>query len=399
MNYTEQSQAAGRHIFPDLTRAFALMGIVLVNVAVIGFPIMTGYSFGGLETPLDQGAFFAINTFFFHKSYTLFSFMFGVGFAYQMQSAERHGAKFSGRYWRRVIGLALLGALHIAFIFQGDILVMYALLGSLLFLLRMASAKALRVWAISVYAIQIVIAGLFTVAVALGHKFAAEDMAEQTAEMIAQSQTSIAVFGEGAFIETIYQRITEWSEIITFGMLLQGFGVFSFFLFGLLAVRSNIISNPSAPIWRRFRRVYLPIGVIGSAFGAYLMMAGDNMMATKSMFAIFVITLFAPFSTAGYLGLIAKWAERPVTPFKTFTARGGTASLTAYLLQGLILSLIFNNYGLGLYREIGAAGCIFIALLTGIFTIIFASLWRKKFIRGPMEYILRGWTYLGSNKA
>lgn len=123
------------------------------------------------------------------------------------------------------------------------------------------------------------------------------------------------------------------------------------------------------------------------------------MMSPMSMWGMFLITFFAPFSTAGYLGLIAKWAEGPMTPFKTFMARGGTASLTAYLMQGFILSLIFNNYGFGLYHEIGAAGCIFIALLTGLFTVGFASLWRTKFTRGPMEYLLRGWTYLGSNKA
>jgi len=75
-------------------------------------------------------------------------------------------------------------------------------------------------------------------------------------------------------------------------------------------------------------------------------------------------------------------------------ARGGTASLTAYLMQGLLLSLLFNNYGFGLYRSIGAAGCIAIALIVGIFTISFSSLWRKKFARGPMEYLLRRWTYL-----
>ena len=131
---------------------------------------------------------------------------------------------------------------------------------------------------------------------------------------------------------------------------------------------------------------------------AYVFITANDMMDPKMMLAMALVTLFAPFSTAGYLGLIAKWAERPITPLKIFMARGGTASLTAYLMQGLLLSLIFNNYGLGLYREIGAAGCVLIALLTGIFTVSFASLWRKKFTRGPMEYLLRSWTYLGSNK-
>jgi uncharacterized protein len=108
-----------------------------------------------------------------------------------------------------------------------------------------------------------------------------------------------------------------------------------------------------------------------------------------------LIMLGAPFSTAGYLGLIAKWAQTPGGTFKTFLARGGTASLTAYLLQGLLLSLIFNAYGLGLFEQYGAATCIAIALAVALFSISFTSLWRTKFKRGPLEEVLRRWTYLG----
>ncbi|MEL7231763.1 MAG: DUF418 domain-containing protein, partial [Pseudomonadota bacterium] len=75
---------------------------------------------------------------------------------------------------------------------------------------------------------------------------------------------------------------------------------------------------------------------------------------------------------------------------------GGTASLTAYLLQGFLFTLVFYEYGLGLYEEIGAAACIGIALIVALFSIAFTSLWRTAFKRGPLEAILRGWTYLGA---
>ncbi|MDA8708803.1 DUF418 domain-containing protein [Hellea sp.] len=394
MNYVEQSQAAGRHVFPDLTRAFALIGIVLVNVGAIAFPMMKGYIDGGLNTPLDQAAMFSTTAFFLLKSYTLFSFMFGVGFAYQMQSAERHGTGFAGRYWRRVFGLLVLGLLHVALLFQGDILVMYAILGSILFLFRKSTVKTLKRWAISIYSFQVVLVGFG----ALAQKYVPEEMAKEIEVMKDSVIESRAVFGDGTFIESVSLRFAEWSEIIIFGMMIQGFGALAFFLFGLAAVRADIITNPSAPIWKKFRRIFLPIGIAGSLAAAYVFSTAGDMMGPDMMLAMALVTLFAPFSTAGYLGLIAKWAEGPMTPFKTFIARGGTASLTAYLMQGLILSLIFNNYGLGLYREIGAAGCVLIALLTGIFTVSFTSLWRKKFTRGPMEYLLRSWTYLGTNK-
>ena len=396
MNYLEQSQAAGRHIFPDLVRAFALIGIVLVNVGVIAYPMMNGYADGGLNTPLDEAAMFSTTAFFLFKSYTLFSFMFGVGFAYQILSAERRGASFAGRYWRRIIGLLVLGLLHVVLIFQGDILVMYAILGSILFLFRKASLKVLKIWAIAIYTLQVLVISLLALAIWMGQKYAPEEMALEEETMQLSVEKSREVFSNGSFADAVSLRFAEWGEVITFGILVQGLGALAFFLFGLAAVRAGHISNPSAPIWKKFRHLYLPIGILGSCLAAYVFStAGDQMMGPQMMFGLALVMLFAPFSTAGYLGLIAKWAEGPMTPFKTFMARGGTASLTAYLMQGLILSLIFNNYGLGLYREIGAAGCVFTALLVGIFTVSFASLWRTKFTRGPMEYLLRIWTYLG----
>lgn len=396
MNYAEQSQAAGRHIFPDLTRAFALIGIVLVNVGVIAYPMMKGYSDGGLNTPLDEAAMFSTSAFFLLKSYTLFSFMFGVGFAYQIRSAERKGAGFAGQYWRRILGLLILGLLHVALIFQGDILVTYAILGSILFLFRKAAVKTLKRWAIAIYSLQIIAIGFLAFAISMGEKYAPEDMILEKEKMEAGIAMSREAFSNGSFLEAVSFRFIEWSQVVTFGILIQGFGALAFFLFGLAAVRAGHISNPSAPIWKTFRRIFLPIGILGSLFAAYVLTtAEDQMMGPQMMLGLMLITLFAPFSTAGYLGLIAKWAEGPLTPLKIFMARGGTASLTAYLLQGLILSLIFNNYGLGYFREIGAAGCVFIALLVGVFTVSFSSLWRTKFARGPMEYILRHWTYLG----
>lgn len=394
MDYIEQNQASGRVILPDLVRAFALIGIALVNVGVIAYPMMKGYQAGGLTTPLDKSAFFTVNSLFLLKSYTLFSFMFGVGFAFQITSAQKKGAKFGARYTRRILGLLILGLLHIMFLFQGDILVIYAILGSLLFLFRNMKPRTLRSVAIGVYAFQFAVTAFLALMMWAGTTYAPEDMAGEFESMAKEVEASLAVYGNGTFAESIYLRFKEWGSVITFGLLMQGFGAFAFFLFGLSAVKSGIINDASAPIWKRFRRVFLPIGIAGSAWGAWMFLSATSVMSVEMMAGMAIITFFAPFSTAGYLGLIAKWAGGPMTPFKTFMARGGTATLTAYLMQGLLLSLIFNNYGLGLYAELGAAACTAIALLVALFTIAFTSLWRKRFERGPMETLLRHWTYL-----
>lgn len=397
MSYLQETRNAGRHIFPDLARAWALIGIALVNVGLFAWPGMKGgYAAGGLETGLDQAAFFGVNALFTMKSYTLFSFMFGVGFAYQMVSAEKAGASFAGRYWRRILGLFFFAAINITLFLQGDILFVYGVLGSFLFLFRKASAKVLIRWAIWLYVLQVILLFLFTGFTAMGHAFDPDAMAQEMERMSKLGAEAYIVYSEGTFADTVVARVTEWRDSVGFFFLIQGVGAMSFFLFGLAAVRNDTIAEPSAAFWRTSRRLYLPIGLAISAAGAWVIMNANSVMDTSMMFGLSLIALGSPFATAGYLGILAKWALAPDGPIKTFLARGGTASLTAYLLQNMVFGLIFYGYALGLYATLGAASVIGIATLVALFSIAFTSLWRTIFKRGPLEYVLRGFTYLGA---
>jgi len=177
-------------------------------------------------------------------------------------------------------------------------------------------------------------------------------------------------------------------------MPLQVPGVFGFFLLGLAGVRAGVLVNTSAALWTKSRRVYLPLGIVASIVGSYLTMSSGSPLSGGAMFGITLILVGAPLSSLGYIGLMANWSEGRVTAFKLFMARGGTSSLTTYFLQSLVLSWVFCGYGLGLYSQVGAGACIVIALATGIATISFSSVWRSKFKRGPMEELLRRWTYI-----
>ena len=121
MTYLKQNEAMGRHIFPDLVRAFALFGIVMVNVAYFAWPGPDTYSYGGDYTALDSAAIFTVDSLFLMKSYTLFSAMFGAGLAYQMMSAQRRGVAFAPRYFRRMLGLVLIGILHVSVAFVASV--------------------------------------------------------------------------------------------------------------------------------------------------------------------------------------------------------------------------------------------------------------------------------------
>jgi len=395
MNYLENNSKAGRILLPDLVRAFALLGIVLVNVAYFSFPADITYHGGGLNSGLDQAAYFGVNALFLFKSYTLFSFMFGVGLAYQMFAAERHGTSFKPSFFRRMLGLLVLGILHVTLAFQGDILILYGILGVGLFFFRNTSQKILIRTGIVLVLAQVLIALLFSLALYLGEIYSPDDMKIMTIESQQNTARVITVHARGNFIEIAASRWLDWFGMIPYVVPLQAPGVFGFFLLGLAAVRAGVLSNATAPLWDKSRRLYLPVGLLLSAIGAYIYMISHNPLSSGALLGYAIILLAAPLSSLGYIGLLARWSEGSATTLKVFFARGGTASLTAYLLQSLILSLIFSGYGLGLFGKLGAFTCTAIALAVGLFSIVFASLWRARYKHGPMELLLRRWTYLG----
>ena len=64
MSYTHENQRSGRIMLPDLVRAFALFGIVVVNVAYFAYPGDLTYHAGGLVSKLDEWSYFLVNTLF-----------------------------------------------------------------------------------------------------------------------------------------------------------------------------------------------------------------------------------------------------------------------------------------------------------------------------------------------
>src|SRR5580700_9279850 len=140
---TQESQPAGpvtaaeRILYIDILRGMALFGILAANMRGFNAPLdLYGNIrplFHGRADLIAQGF---IDIFIQGKFVTLFSFLFGLGFAVQLSRAEERGVKFLSFYPRRLGGLALFGLIHGILIWWGDILLSYALAGTLLLFFR-----------------------------------------------------------------------------------------------------------------------------------------------------------------------------------------------------------------------------------------------------------------------
>lgn len=387
------SATGDRAVMPDLVRAFALFGIALVNVVGFAHPVAAAFHDGGLDRPVDQAAYGGVAALFLMKSYPLFSMMFGAGLAYQLAAAERAGKAFAPRYFRRMAALMVFGLLHFVFFWIGDILFAYGLLGCLLYVMRDAPVNVLVTTGIALIVLNtLLLFGLGGMVWAV-ETYMPDAMAEAGYERMNADAT--AAFGSGNFWDAALYRLGLAPLVLPSLIFQQGPSVFGFFCFGLAAVKSGIIDQPEAPIWRRARLVFLPIGIAGSVAGALLLLSAHSSVDSEFILGSAVIMGFSAFAALGYAGLIAAMSGGTPGPVRRFLARTGSASLTAYLLQSLLFSLIFTAYGVGQFGKMNAAEAIGTAALVAVVSLIFTGIWRSFASRGPMEVVLRRITYWG----
>ena len=76
-------------------------------------------------------------------------------------------------------------------------------------------------------------------------------------------------------------------------------------------------------------------------------------------------------------------------PVGNVLARVGRMALSCYVLQNLIASIIFYDWGFGLARkwEYGVFNLIFGWALVGAILVAFSTLWLRYFKRGPVEWV------------
>jgi uncharacterized protein len=72
----------------------------------------------------------------------------------------------------------------------------------------------------------------------------------------------------------------------------------------------------------------------------------------------------------------------------------GRMSLTVYLSQSLVLSLVFSAWGLGLYQQVPYWAAVLIVLGVTAMLAVIAHLWLSRFSQGPMERLLTGFSKL-----
>ena len=389
------AQGAERMDTLDAVRGAAILGILLANVyAMAGFPFLPPdhYRSMGLAQ-WHAPAFFLILFLIEAKFYSLFSLLFGVGFAVFVQRAAARGADAPHLFKRRLTGLLIIGLIHTFLIWMGDILATYALIGfALLPFMRRDDRSVLR-WAAAMMLLPIVLYGLMV----LGAQAAPAAPQPSGAD---GGPPPVLVDAADGFATGGYADVVKGNAIFTAAQVVRRFmlmffpRVFGMFLLGFYIGRRNIFADLDAhrPLLRRVFVWGMTIGLPLSFIGARM---GDHLMGVPGLTGLLETTVKSfgvPALSLGYAAGLCLLFQRLGVLRRAF-APAGRMALSNYLMQSAAALAIFYGIGLGLFGRVPLVTALAGAAMFFVLQMIASRVWLSSAAFGPAEWLWRMYTY------
>ena len=386
-----------RYILLDALRGLALFGICLAN-----FPEFSLYSFlkseAAVEMPtagIDRIIRYLQYIFIDGKFYTLFSLLFGIGFSIILSNAMRKHVNGFSIFVRRMFMLLLIGFVHLMFIWSGDILMLYALLGLFLPLFRNVSNKGLLVASTIFLLLPI---GIDTLIMATN--------INPSAAVVRTQQYYCARYGITDENFAYWLRDADnYTDVFKF--LIQGafvrmqefidgnrlFKVMGLFLLGFYIGRNCLYARleENKGLLRRITAWGIVVGLPASLLYAWSAMnahpwgpAGHTLLYTVSVF---------PMGMAYAAGFSLFYLRNKEHRIFRLLAAPGRMALTNYIGQSVWGIILFYGIGFGLGANTGLVYVSLIATAVYMVEIIFSHIWLRFCQFGPLEWIWRMLTY------
>ena len=387
-------QAGTRLVIVDAMRAIALLGIIVTHAST-GFlvgppPVPDFMSFSALDRVvakwvpiLIEGKFFAI-----------FSFLFGLSFAIQLERARRAGRPFAGRYAWRLLVLMGIGFVHSLY-FGGDILMIYALLGLLLLPVYRLRSRTLVITAL--------ILVLNLPGLVLGALFLAappqtpEQQRAQTEEFERSALQQFEIKTNGTPRELLALHLTESAKNRAFFQVYTGrlWITYGLFLLGICAGRARLFEQCEAST-RFFVRLMAASGVAAAAATVFVVLNPVSFeRSLGTVVSWYVGTIQHSLLAAFYLAVAALLLWKPAAAAVTrLLAPMGQAGLTSYLSQSVFGVSVFYGIGFGLLGQLGVAASIGLSIAFYVAQLLLARWWMTRFRFGPVEWLWRSLTDL-----
>ncbi|MBU1369038.1 MAG: DUF418 domain-containing protein [Bacteroidetes bacterium] len=393
-----------RILFLDILRGIAIFFILSANIQYLSGEYFIPEAQKALLKTASLDYVIEILAFIFvdGKFYSVFSILFGIGFAVQYQRMNKDDKVFVPLFRRRMLGLLIIGSTHLFLIWLGDILTLYALVGFTLIWFRKFSDKRLLIWTGILLLMPVVhwLAMYLTDNFYPGYFFRLHDkLASMASTGIADGQKITRFSIPDYMAITSIQELLEVNLLMPLrrlgGILWEGrlFKVLALFLLGIWAGRQilerNMLSNTAL-----LKKTFLWGIVIGLPMNLLRTWVEFGHFSAKlwplAEFALNALAL-TPMAVAYCAAVAIVVTHRP--HWLGWLAPVGRTALSNYLFQSLICIFIFYGIGLGFGGTMGYSAVVLVALVLFGWQVIFSTIWLNYFRFGPVEWLWRQLTY------
>ena len=367
----------------DVLRGLAVMGIILLH----SIEHFNFYSFPDASTQSvwlnfsDKAIWDGLFFLFGGKAYAVFALLFGFSYFIQYDNQRLRGRDFRLRFCWRLVLLFILGNINAAF-FTGEVLVLYSLVGFILPL-----ACRLRDKWIFVLACVLLVQPLplyYIVRTILDPEFAAPVL--PTGSLWA---ATFEVQGHGTFLETL--RVNLWEgQLASLAWAWDHGRVFqtaALFLFGYLIGRRGLFLKENLKFWNKVLCgslvAFFPLYGLGNMLPDFV---SNPAVRTPLLLVVSSLYKFAFMLLLVSAVLNAYYRTNLQQRMNTFIPYG-RMSLTNYITQSIIGSMLFYNWGFSLHDDLGITASVVLQLT-------FCRWWLRHHSHGPLEYLWKRATWL-----
>lgn len=363
----------------------------MVNIVIMNSTFLNQDEFAKQWTAwIDVVVSKCLQLFFYTKFFPIFSLLFGLGISMQALKLIEKGKHTLAFFTRRMSILFLFGVFHIEFIWSGDVLHLYAVLGLMTSFMLKRSDKLILVLAIVFLCFPFYDQCFNLLFDSINFK-PESYLSGYSGDMVK------TIITEGSYTEGMKLRQLEYASNLP---MLLGFlapVAIAMFLLGLYLGKKkvyetfpNILKRIQKPmliamvLTNIYRIIFLFVLIKSSAFGnehirpilIKLMVLCDVVMG---LFYLWLI---------GWLWYYTKW-QTVLAPLKY----AGRMALTNYIMQSAIGLILFSSLGFKLYETLSPSESFFMALIVFAFQVLLSRLWLSYFRYGPIEWIWRCLTY------
>ncbi len=278
-------KSESRYITLDAMRGFAVMGILGMNVIGFAMPewaYITPAAYGG-ETFVDRMAWLFSFVFIDGKMRGLFSLLFGASLILITDRASTNGESPAQVHYRRMAWLAVFGLAHYFFIWFGDILFLYAMVGMVAFLFRDWAAARLVKWALIIFSLGVVLWGLQFGGLQMLQYMATQpgasaDLIRQYNDVKSSPEFSFDIPAQvdlhrGPYLQIVADKLKDWTAL--FGTVFMSIAeTLPLMMIGMAMNKSGFMLGNWAPTdYRRWAWRLVPGGLLATGLLAFWMIA------------------------------------------------------------------------------------------------------------------------------